>query len=981
MTKFKLSESFIQKYRDTEPPFGAIGYITYKSKYARPIPEEDRTEEWWETILRVVEGTYNIQKTHCESLRLPWNGVKAQHSAQEMYDLMFNMKFLPPGRGLWMMGTEAVEKRGSASLNNPLHGDTLILTEKDGWVPISSKAGEKVKVLSSTKLYGRDHESTNAAPVWTEADISNFETHDCLKIITKDKAGVLTSTIASLNHRWLRKKTVKKKWERVTTPDLRIGDYLPITRPAKNYPVSLFGAQHGFFFGDGTRSNGELHQFGDSTETLRSLFGDKAISVTCRRDDEWVVRNCPKIQWSRVPELENGRSYLYGFLAGYFAADGSVGKNGVCSISSARLDELKEVKKLFKYLGIRTREIRLSSQSSNFSEERELYQLAIYKNDLDEGFFLQKKHLSRWKENYQKNSNDFAKVVEISLAGKHSVYCATVPNYEQFVIDGFILTSNCSFISTKDIALDFADPFCFLMDMSMLGVGVGGDTKGAGSFKVKEPRQGSYTFTVEDTREGWVELIRTYIDAFAGKGSIPYEVDYSKIRPKGAPIKTFGGTSSGPEPLKQLVEDIKNILYPLVEDSISSEAIVDLFNAIGRCVVSGNVRRSATIMLGDPDDNSFLELKDPVKNKERISKWGWASNNSIYATVGMNYDNVADRTAKNGEPGYFWLDNARKYGRMCDPPNYKDTLVEGCNPCSEQSLESYELCCLVETFPAAHENFDEYKRTLKFAYLYAKTVTLLPTHNARTNAVMLRNRRIGTSQSGIVQSFKKHGIRSHFELSNSGYDFLRDLDRIYSRWLCIPESIKITSVKPSGTVSLLCGATPGVHFPVSEYYWRTQRFDSDSPFVKSFREAGYRIEEGEGYSTVVVYFPVKEENFYKSKEEVTMWEQLEICAQMQYWWADNQVSVTVSFRPEEAAQIPLALQLYETRLKSVSFLPLLTTEDMRKKGYKHPPYQPISKEEYESAVQELKPVNLRQEKTSDGDKKEFCDSDSCTLPR
>ena len=537
--------------------------------------------------------------------------------------------------------------------------------------------------------------------------------------------------------------------------------------------------------------------------------------------------------------------------------------------------------------------------------------------------------------------------------------------------------NNCGFVSTKQLSTDFSDPFCFLMDMSMLGVGVGGDTKGAGTAKIREPYQGDDTHVIPDSREGWVEVIRRCLEAFVGKGTWPREIDYSQLRPYGAPIKSFGGTSSGPAPLRQLTFDIKDILTPLIGKTITGAAIVDLFNAIGKCVVSGNVRRSAEIMFGEPDDVEFLDLKNPETNQEKLNQWRWASNNSVFSTVGMDYTDVAARTARNGEPGYLWLDTAREYGRLIDPPNGDDRLAEGANPCSEQTLESYELCCLVETFPARHENYDEYERTLKFAYLYAKTVTLLPTHNERTNAVLLRNRRIGTSQSGIVQSFQKHGVRTHYQWSDRGYKYVRAMDRIYSGWLCVPRSIKVTSVKPSGTVSLLPAATPGVHFPYGEYYWRVIRFDKSNSIVGSLRKAGYRIVDlpDEGPTTCCAYFPVKEENFLKGRDQVTMWEQLEIAAQMQAYWADNQVSVTVTFKPEEAPFIKQALDLYETRLKSVSFLPL---EDH---GYKHAPYQKMTKDEYEAAIKKLKPLNLKATVDTEGFKNKFCDAEGvCELP-
>jgi len=535
---------------------------------------------------------------------------------------------------------------------------------------------------------------------------------------------------------------------------------------------------------------------------------------------------------------------------------------------------------------------------------------------------------------------------------------------------------NCSFISTDDIKISKAEPFCFLMDMSMLGVGVGFDTRGANKIKVQNPQRDDRTFVVPDTREGWISIVGTVINAYFGKGYLPATIDYSKIRPYGSPIKTFGGTASGPDPLMQLVDnDIHEILVPLQGKMLDSTAIVDLFNAISRCIVSGNVRRSASIALGDMNDHEFIALKDPNINQKRLEKWRWNSNNGIIAQVGMDYTELAERNAINGEPSAFWLENAQNYGRMIDGPlSEPDKSIIGCNPCSEISMESYEFCNVPETFPARHNSYAEYQRTLKFAYLYAKTVTLIPTHNVRVNAVQLRNRKIGLSMSGVVQGLHKHGTRKLLNWADNGYKYLRKLDIIYSNWLCVPTSKKITSVKPSGTISLLPGATPGVHFPYGKYYWRTIRMDSESELVKKLRRAGYRIVEGEGHNTSIVYFPIKEKDFFKSRYDVTMWEQLELVAQMQQYWADNQISVTITFRPEEANHIKTALELYETRLKSVSFLPL------EGHNYKHAPYQPITKEEYDVAVSQLKPIDYSELTETYGYEHTYCDSDHCELP-
>jgi adenosylcobalamin-dependent ribonucleoside-triphosphate reductase len=281
--------------------------------------------------------------------------------------------------------------------------------------------------------------------------------------------------------------------------------------------------------------------------------------------------------------------------------------------------------------------------------------------------------------------------------------------------------------------------------------------------------------------------------------------------------------------------------------------------------------------------------------------------------------------------------------------------------------------CLVETYPGKHETLEEWQETLKYAYLYAKSVTLVPTHNKLTNAVLLRNRRIGCSMSGIVQAFKKFGRRAMMESASKGYDKIQSYDKIYSEWLCVPRSIKTTSIKPSGTVSLLAGVTPGIHYPISQYYIRNVRFQEGSSLLVELRAAGYKVEKDKySLNTWVVSFPVQEEFFDRSINDVSMWEQLENAAQIQEHWADNQVSVTITFTADEAKDIKNALELYESRLKGVSFLP------KKDHGYEQAPYIPITKEEYETLSKEVKPIaslqNVAHEQTD-----KFCDGDKCLL--
>ncbi|MFX0037243.1 MAG: ATP cone domain-containing protein [Candidatus Hermodarchaeota archaeon] len=642
---FKLDEEFLNNFKRKQPEWGPLGYITYKRTYARIIEKENRKEEFWETIQRVVEGCYSVQKEHCIKLSLPWSDEKAQKSAQKMFEKIWNFKFIPPGRGLWMMGTEFIARHGSMSLNN------------------------------------------------------------------------------------------------------------------------------------------------------------------------------------------------------------------------------------------------------------------------------------------------------------------------------------CGFASTEDIDLKYSKAFEFVMDALMLGVGVGFDTKGAEKITIKQPQEGYFEYQIPDSREGWVESLKLILEAYFLGKQVP-KYDFSQIRLSGEPIRGFGGIASGPKPLKQMLEDIENILKSRIGKKITSVDIVDIMNYIGKCVVAGNVRRSAEIALGDPGDLDFVLCK---QNEEALYSHRWASNNSVFAVKGLDYSFIANQIAVNGEPGVFWLENARNFGRMGDPPDFKDKKAAGVNPCGEQTLESFELCCLVESFPSRHDTYEEFQETLKYAYLYSKSVTLVNTHWQETNAVMLKNRRMGISQTGIIEAFVKHGRRKMLEWCSRAYNYLKELDEQYSGWLCIPRSIKITTVKPSGTVSLLPGVPPGIHYPHSEYYIRRIRLSKNSDLIEHVRNAGYKIED-DLYSpnTVVVEFPIHEKYFDRSKNDVSIWEQAENAAAYQKYWSDNQVSITITFKDKEANQIKHVLECYEDKLKSVSFLPI------KEHGYKQAPYEEITKERYEEIISNLKPFNLDETKDrAIGEK--FCDSDRCEV--
>ena len=546
---------------------------------------------------------------------------------------------------------------------------------------------------------------------------------------------------------------------------------------------------------------------------------------------------------------------------------------------------------------------------------------------------------------------------------------------------------NCAFVSTKEMSkADPSKPFTFLMEASMLGVGVGFDDKGADKeFQIYEP-EGEETYVVPDTREGWVKSLELVINAYLRPDQKTPLFDYSEVRPEGTPIKTFGGTAAGHQPLERLHKHITKLFAGRKGEKVTRRDIADIGNMIGVCVVSGNVRRSAELLIGRIDDEDFLNLKNAEIYPERNSYdpanpgWAWMSNNSVEAYVGANLDPIVEGIARNGEPGVIWLDVSRQYGRLVDPPNNKDYRVEGYNPCAEQSLESYEMCTLVETYLNRHESLEDYKRTLKFAYLYAKTVTLLPTHWAETNAIMQRNRRIGTSMSGVANFADNRGLPLLREWMDKGYETIKYYDTTYSEWLGIRESIKTTTIKPSGTVSILAGESPGVHWtPGGKYFMRTIRFANSDPMLPLFKMANYKVEPASESpnTTSVVYFPIKSES-KRAEKDVSIYEKMALAAYAQRYWSDNSVSVTISFDPEkESSAVGTVLHLYDGQLKTVSFLPSGNFT------YPQMPYTQITEEEYEEqGTLRLFPIDFSgvyAGMAADAIGEAYCTTDACEV--
>lgn len=527
---------------------------------------------------------------------------------------------------------------------------------------------------------------------------------------------------------------------------------------------------------------------------------------------------------------------------------------------------------------------------------------------------------------------------------------------------GAAALNNCGAVDTTDLPRSV--DWC--MDMLMCGVGVGFNTAWKGDARLPD-KSSPAVHVIQDSREGWVESVRLLIESYTANR--PWRCfDYSRIRAAGSPIRGFGGTASGPEPLRKLHKRLERYLDDYCEGkNDKTRCVADIFNAVGACVVAGNVRRSAEIALGSIDDPTFLDLKNYEKNPERAAI-GWTSNNTVLLEKPEDFLKlplIAERIRTNGEPGIMNLVNVQKFGRFGTEAPDAAWLT---NPCGEIPLESYELCNLAEVFPTKCPDEKSFYEALEFAAFYASTVTLLPTHREETNAILIRNRRIGVSLSGLADLLDVLGSAEMIRRIRAGYDVVRDTNRRLAREAGITESIRVTTVKPSGTISLLAGVSSGMHFPPFEYAIRRLKVGNNTPVCSFLKEAGIPHEaDALSDNTTVFEFPIRQGTTRKASN-VSAWEQFDFLAMLQKEWSDNMVSCTVYFDPEtEGGQIGQMLAQFAPLIKSVSMLP-----HTGKGAYTQMPYEEITPEEYDERVRKIPKIDWSAFSGSEGIKEHCC---------
>lgn len=576
-----------------------------------------------------------------------------------------------------------------------------------------------------------------------------------------------------------------------------------------------------------------------------------------------------------------------------------------------------------------------------------------------------------------KNAYNYFMSLKCSVAGRFLWQLGT----ETVDKLGLMSLQNCAFTNIDDPI----KPFLWIFDVLMLGTGVGFNIQKHNinklppvinnDIKIVRKDTKDADFIVPDSREGWVALLEKVLEAFFFKGK-SFSYSTLLIRSAGTKIKGFGGTASGPEDLVKGINNIQTILKNKQGQKLSSVDCLDIVNIIASVVVAGNVRRSALISIGDYDDIEYLMAKR--WDLGNIPNWRCMSNNSI----------VCDNTSKlpdefwegykgNGEPyGLINIDLSKKIGRVKDGTKYPDENGEGYNPCCEQFLANKETCCLSEIFLPNITSFDELKNIATTLYRICKHSLLLKCHHKDTEDIVHKNMRMGIGITGYMQCSQEQK-----DWLDPLYEYLREYDKNYSKKIGCVESIKLTTCKPSGTLSILPGVTPGAHPGIYKYFIRRIRIASTSNLINICKKNGFNMEYQRNFdgtddkNTIVVEFPCCYPEGTKLAKDMNAIDQLETIKELQYNWSDNAVSVTIYYKKNELDDIKEWLNNnYTNNIKSCSFL--LHNDH----GFAQAPYEEITKEKYDELLKKVIPITSGNINIEENDTQfEECKGGSCPI--
>jgi len=1000
---FKLPDDFVDSYREKEVPWGfpigagnSLGELTFITKYSRR-KEDGSKETWVDTGRRVIEGMFSIQKDWCKENRLPWNENKAQATAKDAFDRLFVGKWTPPGRGLWMMGTEFVHaKKNSAALQNC----SFLSTEHISTRSVHDATWPFVRLMEMSMLgVGVGFDTKGADKLTIHQPLEEVEV-----FVVEDSREGWCESVGKLLESYF--------FAGRPTFDF---DY-SLVRPSGE-PINGFG---GTAAGPGplidlhnslkAQFNGREGQKLTSTDIvdIQNKIGRCVVAGNVRRSAEIALGSADDKDfldlknWEVNPERMGANGW------------GHTSNNSIIAEVGGNYDNLAERiadngEPGLVYLDLCRKYGRLIDPPTN-KDYRVAGTNPCAEQSLESGeccvtaeTLIQTRYgiapigdlvgipVEVW------NGENWSEVTPFSTG--------TLPTYRVTLSDGSILDASEGHewlarkstqrvfreIRTSDLEVGMYLPEFELSNMGGKPVDAAyewGWFTGDGYIDGQK-----VLILIQENEYSVIESMKldsVYSEQTNGQNSLFRRASLRSV----LPLDTARILRNHDEGLPQEVlamdsESISNF----VAGWIDTDGSVIRQENTDHYVLYGDEKklRDLQILLRRIGINhSTLRLFSSAgteTNKGIRNQDLWRLLIPSYESAGIPTrikvaTKFGTRFGVNNRHPASQIDRARKQKVVSiDFLGSKETYCFD-EPVLHRGVFGNVLtkqCTLVETFPVKHDSLEDYKRTIKVAYLYAKSVTLLPTHWPETNSIMQRNRRIGCSISGVAQFAERYGWAEMKTWLNDGYNEVQRYDVVYSDWLGVRESIKTTSVKPSGTVSLLFGVTPGVHWPTADVYIRRMRLASNDPLLEALGKAGYHTEPDvmDPVHSVVVELPTRGPQV-RTEREVTMWEKASLAVLAQRYWADNQVSVTITFQPQEKDQIGALLRSVDGQLKSISMLPLLEEGG----AYAQMPYERISEEVWEESTKKVKAIkwaSLYAGKALDAEGEKFCSNDVCMI--
>jgi len=511
---------------------------------------------------------------------------------------------------------------------------------------------------------------------------------------------------------------------------------------------------------------------------------------------------------------------------------------------------------------------------------------------------------------------------------------------------------NCSYLPIDDPKA-FDEAMCILMN----GTGVGFSVERQYVNKLPEIPDQLYdcdtVITVRDSKEGWSKALRMLISLLYA-GEIP-KWDLTQLRPAGAPLKVFGGRSSGPEPLNDLFKFVIRVFKNAHGRRLTSIECHDIMCKIGEVVVVGGVRRSAMISLSNLSDDRMRHAK-AGQWWEANGQRALSNNSAVYTEkpdVGQFMSEwLSIYESKSGERGIFSRDASQ---RVAKKSGRRDPSHEfGTNPCSEIILRPYQFCNLTEVVIRSSDNEKDLARKVRIATIlgtFQSTLTNFPYLRKIWQKNTEDERLLGVSLTGIYDSplmnnYNDPELPARLERLKQ---VSIDVNKEWSEKLGINQSVAITCVKPSGTVSQLVLSPSGIHPGHDRYYYRRVRSDNKDPLTKHLIDSGVPSEPDvtKPHSTTIFSFPMKLPDTSITRESVSAIDHLELWLKYQRHWCEHKPSVTINVTESEWPRVGAWVYDHFDEMSGVSFLPYDGG------SYRQAPYETISKEEYDEMIKKI----------------------------